>query len=91
MTIAYDMALTISMKPYLLAAMKATFGDECAICGMWQQSYEIDHKRYNEGITMYDLQLLCSNCHLSKTEVSQEGYLSRTPHCPTCTCYDCNE
>ena len=52
------------------------------------QEYKKDHLRYGDRATMYDLQLLCADCHRTKTEVGHEAYLPRTPHCPTCTCYD---
>jgi len=76
-----------SLRQYLLPAMKLTFGDACAICGKHQNSYEIDHLRYSDKATMYDLQLLCSDCHKVKTMDSNDAWLSHTPHCPTCTCY----
>jgi hypothetical protein len=88
MTRTNDVHTATSMRPYLLPVMIQEFGDKCAICGKHSNSYEIDHKRYGDGITMYDLQLLCANCHWNKTESGHEGHLSRTPHCATCACYD---
>ena len=77
-----------SLRQYLLPVMKETFGDFCAVCHKHSEGYEIDHIRYNDKITMYDLQLLCFVCHRSKTLNSGEAYLSRTPHCATCRCYE---
>ena len=77
------------LRQYLLPAMIQEFGDRCAVCGKHKSSYEIDHLRYGNQVTIHDLQLLCVDCHRDKTMTNNEAHLSRTPHCPTCTCYDC--
>lgn len=69
------------LRPFLLPTMKQEFGDRCAVCGVRKNSYEIDHKRYGDQVTMYDLQLLCVDCHTSQTMASNDAWLSRTPHC----------
>ena len=75
------------LRQYLLPLMIDTFGDKCAICKQQYSSYEIDHIRYGDDITMYDLQLLCADCHRDKSIASGDAYLTRTTHCATCTCY----
>lgn len=80
-------ALTSDLRGYLLPVMKLKFGDKCASCGETYDSYQIDHKRYADDITMYDLQLLCVDCHKVKTMDSNDAYQSGADHCPTCTCY----
>lgn len=80
--------ITTSIKPYVLAAMKAQFGDKCAECGEKKHAYDIDHMRYSDKVTIYDLQLLCQPCHKVKSEVDNEAWLSRTPHCSSCNCYE---
>ncbi len=87
MPIATDYAITQSLRHYLLPLMIQTFGDQCAGCGLYYPEYEIDHKRYGPDVTMYDLQLLCEDCHWTKTTISNEQHMSRVSHCSTCTCY----
>lgn len=75
------------LRQYLLPLMTEEFGDLCADCGEQKDSYQIDHMRYGDDITMYDLQLLCVDCHKLKSMASGDAYLTRTSHCATCTCY----
>lgn len=84
---AYHMQLILTMRPYLLSTMKIKFGDQCAICGKCQHFYEIDHKRYAPDITINDLQLLCLECHSTKTSVSHEAFMDKSPHCNSCLCF----
>jgi hypothetical protein len=79
--------ITQDMRPYLLVAMIQTFGDKCASCQQQRSSYVIDHLKYHEDVTMYDFQLLCVDCHKLRTMASNEAWLTKTPHCATCTCY----
>jgi hypothetical protein len=88
MNTASTYQLTNSMKQYLLPAMLSVFGDKCALCGEQWPSYEIDHIRYGDDVTMYDLQLVCVACHKDKTMNDSDAWLTRTPHCATCACYD---
>ena len=85
--IEYHNELVKSLRPYILSSMRDVFGDYCQGCKQWFKSYEIDHKRYAEDITIHDLQLLCSACHSDKTKQSNEARLSKEPHCETCMCY----
>ena len=75
------------MRPYVYWALVFTRGDTCEECHQSSESYDIDHKRYGDDVTLNDLQLLCHSCHQSKTEASGEAHLMRTPHCGTCSCY----
>lgn len=83
----YHNELVNNMRPYILSAMKEVFGDKCALCGLQFMSYEVDHKRYASDITIFDLQLLCSECHAEKTRASGDMYVMQKAHCDTCTCY----
>lgn len=87
MNVATQNKLSQTLRPYLLSALKAKYGDYCAECLMPYDSYEIDHKRYGDDITIKDLQLLCYTCHREKTLISQESWLSQSPHCSTCNCF----
>jgi 5-methylcytosine-specific restriction endonuclease McrA len=87
MTIAAQYKLTEDLKVYLLPAMKMKFGDKCADCGRTENTYDIDHLRYSPDISMFDLQLLCRECHYQKTDIGNSEQLSKMPHCPSCMCY----
>ena len=76
------------MRPYVIAALIREYGDRCEYCQEKFRTYEIDHKRYGEHITIKELQLLCYDCHLAKTIESNDVRLSKEPHCTTCTCWE---
>ena len=87
MNVASAHHITVSLKAYLLPALKYKFGDKCANCGKTENDYQKDHKRYGKDITMYDLQLLCEQCHNEKTDIGNSEYISKMPHCSSCMCY----
>lgn len=78
------------LRPYLLPILKEKFGDKCINCGTWHRSYNIHHLRYGDRITIDDLELLCADCHRLKTIEANELGFDNTPHCATCTCFDCS-
>jgi len=59
------------MRPYLLMAKKAQLkGLKCERCGeIRNQDWRFHHIRYADDITIYDLELLCGECHLNIPEV----------------------
>ena len=83
----YHYQLINDMRPYILTALKRVFGDTCANCGLRFEYYEIDHKRYVADITIFDLQLLCNDCHREKAKVSGDQFLVSRQHCDTCACF----
>jgi hypothetical protein len=88
MSLAVDYHSQVNdLRQYLLPVMIELYGDKCATCKQQFNSYDIDHKRYATDITVYDLQLLCTDCHRDKTLISGDMYQSQTAHCSTCTCY----
>lgn len=87
MTNATRYQLPVDMRPYVLTALKLKEGDKCATCKEWAYTYEIDHLRYADDITIKDLQLLCRQCHKDKTTTSHDYWLTKTPHCTTCRCF----
>ena len=60
-----------AMAIYCIALLKVKQKHGCADCGgdLLKLGYQIDHIRYAEDITLYDLQLLCGVCHARKTGV----------------------
>lgn len=83
----YHHQLINDMRPYIMTVLKRVFGDKCAKCGLRFEYYEIDHKRYLADITIFDLQLLCNDCHREKTIMSGEQFLVNRQHCDTCVCF----
>ena len=56
-----DDRLVKDMRKYILSA-KAFIGiTECERCGM--PATNIHHLRYGSDVTIYDLELLCEDCH----------------------------
>lgn len=76
------------MRPYLLPVLKLKYGDKCDICQETFPTYDIHHLRYAEDITVFDLRLQCHPCHLQTTQHNTEMFLTRTPHCTTCKCWE---
>lgn len=87
MNYAKENYIAQDLRQYLLPAMIELFGDHCAECFDTCDSYQIDHMRYGEDVNIYDLQLLCAPCHVHKSRISGDAYISRTPHCATCKCW----
>lgn len=84
-----DNEVIADLRPYILSALIEAFGDHCAECLEWSERYEIDHLAYGDKTTIYDLQLLCKECHRAKTGTSNDHYLSYgRKHCETCRCGD---
>lgn len=88
MSNANQYLLTTSIKHYIYPFLLELQLGTCADCGLEYDYYEIDHKRYAEDLTVYDLQLLCEQCHAIKTQIGQEHYLAKLKHCPSCTCQE---
>lgn len=80
--------LTASIKHYIYPLLLELQLGCCAGCGLEYEYYEVDHMRYADDLTVYDLQLLCVACHDTKTRISHEQYLYKMKHCPSCTCQE---
>ena len=83
-----------SIRPYLLSAFYLRGITECEKCnkpllsmtnrGMtWTKDTTIDHKKYDDDITLSDLSLLCYDCHKSHTMMANDLQLSGG-YCPHC-------
>ena len=88
MTDATTYQITQSIKQYMYPVLLEWQLGTCAECGEEHEYFEIDHKRYADDLTIYDFQLLCSDCHSVKTSVGHEHYLAGLKHCPTCSCHN---
>lgn len=70
-------ALRYILVPLLMEMQKG----KCAKCKRKKKSMDIDHKKYGPDVTLYDLQLLCVECHAKKHP--KVGFFSgRTSHSP---------
>jgi len=86
MNTAAKHVITTSLKQYIYPLLLEIQFDKCAMCNEYSDYFEIDHIRYNESLTVYDLQLLCHSCHKLKTLDAWELHQLNIKHCPTCTC-----
>lgn len=87
MNMAKEYQIADSLRQYIYPVLMELQLGACADCGKENERMEIDHLRYGEVITVYDLQLLCRECHERKTSQSHERHLVGFHHCLTCTCY----
>ncbi len=53
----------LSIRKYILLALKHVKGDKCFKCGVKHDNYDIHHKVYNPDITIKELELACQTCH----------------------------
>ena len=51
------------MDNLVVSLLRNIQASECAGCGNALKGYQLHHKRYGKDITLYDLALLCGDCH----------------------------
>jgi hypothetical protein len=78
----YHNTLINRLRPHIMHAKKELGITTCERCGR-SDRLEINHKRYGEDITLYDLELLCISCHSEQTGWARD--MARIgSYCPYC-------
>ena len=67
----YQLTIII-LRPYIIRALEALGKYGCQTCGTEKERLELHHRRYAEDVTLYDLELLCVECHRVKTRIARE-------------------
>lgn len=82
MRLSRDNSDIVAMDHYCIALLRRMQREICAMCprNLRLYGFQLDHKRYGPDITLYDLQLLCGNCHARKSGCkSLQGTLREFP------------
>ena len=66
--------ITTQMRQYVLFAIFEDNKHYCFDCKCTDKPLEIHHKRYGLDVNIYDLEILCHDCHKLKNNYTRLDY-----------------